>query len=510
MPVGIVKHLRSEPLIFYNNCLGNYQLGKYIQFPVSIRNAFLPENMKVILPLMLVTALAGCAAINPGDSRVLPLNAKQVGLQASNMPWPTEKWWSRYNDPQLDGLITQALTGSPSMDAAQARLSMANAAVGGARAVQLPQVDASFNATRERFSANYIYPAPYGGSMMTDANLRLNVGFDLDLWGRNRSRYAAAVSSQQAAQADLQMARNTLVSAVVQSYFNLQSALAQQSVLGEIVKQQENVLKITRQRVVAGLDTEIEVKQADSAVSAARVQLSQAATNATLVRNQLAVLLGAGPERGARISKVALTAMPSLTPDTIPLELLARRPDIVAARDRAQAATSQVSAAKAEFYPNVNLTAFAGFVSLGLSNLIEGGSKSYGVGPAISLPIFNGGALNAQLDTRKAERDLAVADYNQTLLTAVREVADATAGIQALRQQAVDQSASLEAIKSAYDIAVQRYKSGLGNFIQVLLAQNEVQKQSLLDTDLRARTYALDAQLATALGGGYIAAPKKQ
>src|SRR5690606_7337141 len=143
---------------------------------------------------------------------------------------------------------------------------------------------ANFKATRQRFSGNYIYPPPYGGSMMTDADLRLNLGFDLDLWGRNRSRYAAAVSSQRAAMADLQMARNTLVSAVIQSYYNLQGALAQQTVLGEIVKQQENVLDITRQRLKAGLDTQIEVKQADSAVSAARVQLSQAATNAKLLR----------------------------------------------------------------------------------------------------------------------------------------------------------------------------------------------------------------------------------
>ncbi|TEA79457.1 efflux transporter outer membrane subunit [Allopusillimonas ginsengisoli] len=462
--------------------------------------------MKAFIPLLLVAALSGCAVIDPGESKVPQLGAAQVGLQHSDAPWPTAQWWHRYNDSQLTQLIDQALLGSPSMDAAQARLAMANAAVGGARAVQLPQADANFKATRQRFSGNYIYPPPYGGSMMTDADLRLNLGFDLDLWGRNRSRYAAAVSSQRAAMADLQMARNTLVSAVIQSYYKLQGALAQQTVLGEIVKQQENMLDITRQRLKAGLDTQIEVKQADSAVSAARVQLSQAATNAKLLRNQLSALLGSGPQRGDHISQVALTSMPSMTPGNIPLELLARRPDIVAARDRAAAATSQVSAAKAEFYPNVNLAAFAGFMSLGLDNLLEGASKTYGIGPAVSLPIFNGGALNAQLDTRKAERDIAVADYNQTLLTAVREVADASAGIQALKQQAIDQAASLEAIKSAYEIAVDRYKSGLGNFIQVLLAQNEVQKQALLDTDLRARAFALDAQLATALGGGYGAA----
>ncbi|HEY9572105.1 MAG TPA: TolC family protein, partial [Pusillimonas sp.] len=119
------------------------------------------------------------------------------------------------------------------------------------------------------------------------------------------------------------------------------------------------------------------------------------------------------------------------------------------------------------------------------------------------LPIFNAGALNARLDSKRAERDLAIANYNQTLLTAVREVADATTAMRALHQQTVDQAASLRAITSAYDIAVKRYKSGLGNFVQVLLAQNEVQKQAILNTDMLVRAYNLDAQLATALGGGY-------
>ena len=463
----------------------------------------MPKRMKPLLPLLLVALLSGCAAINPGEPSLSQTDATALGLQDTAIVWPTEQWWQRYQDPQLNQLIEQALTGNPSLDAAQARVNLANAAVGSARAVRLPHVDAGYQLNRQRFSENYIYPPPFGGSMQTDTSLRLDIGFDLDLWGKNRARYEAALSRQQAAQANAQMARNTLISAVAQSYFNLQNALTQQQVLSQLVDQLENVLSITRQRVTAGLDTEVEVNQADSAVSAARVQLSQAATNAHLLRHQIAALLGAGPQRGQDIHRVAMTPIPEQIPDSIPLSLLGRRPDIVAARLRVEASGSEVSAAKAEFYPDVNLSAFAGFMSLGLSNLLEGRSQTYGVGPAITLPIFHGGALNAQLDARQAERDLAIADYNQTLLTAVREVADATSSIQSLQQQTQDQAASLRAITSAYDIAVKRYKSGLGNFVQVLQAQNEVQKQALLNTDMQTRAYKLDAQLATALGGGY-------
>jgi len=465
--------------------------------------------MKPLLPILLAITLSGCATIDPGKPSLHEIQGAQAGLSDVSIRWPTKQWWTRYDDPQLDSLVSEALAKNPSLAAAQARLRIANAAVQGARAVRLPQLNATYNQTRERFSENYIYPPPYGGSWWTDADLQLNLGFDLDLWGRHRSEYAAALSQASASRADTDVARNALVSAVTQSYFNFQSAMEQQEVLGKIVEQLENVASITRQRVKAGLDTRVEVNQADSAVSAAKVQLSQAKTNSSLLRHQLAALLGSGPDRGLRIKRVTLSHPPAGLPRNIPLNLLGRRPDIVAAKLRVEAGASDISAAKAAFYPDVNLSAFAGFVSLGLSDLLKGGSKVYGVGPAVSLPIFNGGALNAQLSGKRAERDLAIADYNQTLLTAVREVADAMTAIHDLSQQIADQNASYEAISSAYDIAVKRYKSGLGNFVQVLQAQNQVHKQAILRTQLRARAYNLDVQLATALGGGYNVANAK-
>jgi len=463
--------------------------------------------MKVIPPLILALSLAGCAAIDPGPASLEPLSGASLGLGSGTVAWPESAWWKRYDEPQLDSIVEQALKASPSLAAAQARLDLANAAIKGARAVQLPQLDLGYNQTRQRFSENYIYPPPYGGSILTDASLQLRAGLDLDLWGRNRARYAAAVSRAEAGQADQQVARNLLAGSVVQSYFNLQNALAQEHVLGQIVQQQANVLSITQDRLKAGLDTQVEVSQAESAVSAAKVQWNQAGVNAQLLRHQLAALAGEGPQAMAHIQRKALDHPPAGVPAALPLELLGRRPDIVAARREVEAASSDVSAAKADFYPNVNLSAFAGFLSLGLGNLLKDPSITYGAGPAITLPLFHGGALNAQLDAQQARRDLAIASYNQALLTAVREVADSTASINALQKQMADQHASYKAIASAYDIAVQRYKSGLGNFVQVLQAQSEMQKQALLDLDLQARAYLLDAQLAVALGGGYDSAP---
>lgn len=228
--------------------------------------------MKSLLSLLLVFALSGCAAIHdPDHPGPQELQGGQLGLQSSAVDWPQVQWWTRYNDPQLNTLIDEALQNSPSLAVAQARLDMANATVQGARAVQLPQLNAAYNQTRQRYSENYIYPAPLAGSMDTDASLRLNLGINLDLWGKNRARSAAAVSRAQASQAESQMARNALVSAVTQSYFNLQNALAQHDTVAKIVTQLEKVLAITRDRVSAGLDTQVEVNLADSAVSSAKV-----------------------------------------------------------------------------------------------------------------------------------------------------------------------------------------------------------------------------------------------
>ena len=170
-------------------------------------------------------------------------------------------------------------------------------------------------------------------------------------------------------------------------------------------------------------------------------------------------------------------------PDDVPLEPLARRPDVLAARWCTQASQHEIDAAKAAFYPNINLVAFVGFQALDTNNLLQAGSRSLGVGPAINLHIFHGGELNANLAGRLIDADLAILDYNQT-------------------QQ---QRQARQAIDSAYELAVERFRAGMGNYLTVLLAQTGVLTQARLNTNLRIRAYQLDANLAYALGGGYLA-----
>ncbi|MBD9434410.1 efflux transporter outer membrane subunit [Achromobacter sp. ACM03] len=459
--------------------------------------------MKRLLTTVLVLALSGCALMESGSEPVAALDGAKLGLTSQDTVWPETQWWQRYGDPQLNALLDEGLANNPSMSAAQARLAKANAAVGIARAPLLPRVDANYTLTREHLSKDYIYPAPMGGSVVSDNRLALDFSYELDFWGKNRSRLQAAVSQQAAAAADAQAARNLLAGALVRAYLNLQNAFAQRDVLNRVLAQRAEVLSLTQGRYTAGLDTQVEVKQAESSLAAGKVELTQTDTTLAQLRNQVAALAGAGPQRGQSLQPVALTAPAGGVPANVPLDLLGHRPDVTAAKWRAEAARHAIDSAKAEFYPNVNLAAFVGFQAMGTGNLLGADARMAGFGPAVTLPIFHGGELNANLAGRRADADLAVSDYNQTVLDAVHQVADALDGLRLLDQEKAQQRQAREAIDAAYDLAVKRYKAGMGNYISVLIAQTGVLTQARLDTDLRIRAYQLDATLANALGGGY-------
>ncbi|ETH22732.1 outer membrane efflux protein [Bordetella pertussis CHLA-15] len=343
-----------------------------------------------------------------------------------------------------------------------------------ARAPLLPRVDANYTLTREHLPKNYIYPPPTGGSVVSDNRLALDFSYELDFWGKNRARLQAAVSQRDAADADAQAARNLLARAIVRSYLNLQNAFAQREVLQRVLSQRAEVVDLTRGRKAAGLDTEVEVKQAESSLAAGRVEVKAAGldtevevkqaesslaagrveltrneTTIAQLRNQVAALAGAGPVRGQALAPVALTAPGGVI-------------DVTAARWRAIAARHGIEAAKAEFYPNINLVAFAGFEALGTGRLLDAGSRAAGIGPAITLPIFHGGELNANLAGRRADADLAVSDYNQTVLDAVQQTADAIDALRLLGREQAEQRQAREAIDAAYDLAVRRYRAGLG------------------------------------------------
>ena len=255
-----------------------------------------------------------------------------------------------------------------------------------------------------------------------------------------------------------------------------------------------------------GLDTNLELHQSEGALPEARQQIEALQEQAELAQHALAALTGQGNKAVVR-TPPSLAALKAIaTPAQLPADLLGQRADIEAARQRVEAAGYDVKNAKAQFYPNINLLGFAGLSSIGLGRLLESGSAQWGVGPAIRLPIFEGGKLRANLRGKAADLDAAVESYNGAVLDAIHDAADQIASSQSIARQQAEQRAAQASAESAYQIALQRYKAGLGTYLNVLTAETAVLNQRRLAVDLAARALETQVGLVRAFGGGYSAA----
>ncbi len=454
--------------------------------------------------------LAGC--VDRGGWKAVPkvepnsLTAQHTleGTKLDVAAWPSDQWWRSYGDPQLDALVEEALAGSPSLEIAQARLRAAQAQAVRAGGARFPSAAVNGEVTRQRYPEHGLYPPPYAGSWSTDARAAVDFTWELDFWGKNRALLAQARSGVAAAQADQEAARLAISVAVVRAYIQLALNYALLDVTNDNLKQQNSILDLTKERVSAGLENNARVKQSEGTVALTRAGVVYVQASIDLTSNQLADLVGAGPDRGRALTRPKLTAPADIAlPSTLPSDLLARRPDVAAARAQVEGAGHGIAAAEAEFYPDVNLVGFAGFQTIGLSQLFDYSDRIAGIGPTVRLPVFNRAALRGNLYAQQAALDAAVGQYNQTLLDAVREVADVVTNWQALEGETTQQVAALDAAQSSYDLTTQRYKAGLDNYLSVLSAQNEVLLAQGLGAELAARRLTFSADLARALGGGY-------
>jgi len=458
--------------------------------------------MRGVGSLLLLALLAGCASsrgIDPHASLATPAGLGATGT----LPYPVTDWWASYNDPKLNELIAAALTGNPTIRTAQARLERAQANEELAGAARQPQLSASADTSRQKLSQNYIYPPPLGGSTQSLNTATLNASWEVDLFGRRRAALDAAIGSTRAAQADREAARVLLAARVASSYFALAQKLEQRAVAVSTLTDREALQKLVAQRVGAGLDTNVELRQAEGTVPQVRQEIAALDEQIAVNRHALAALLGSGPQAADAIAPTLGNRATPVLPATLPADLLGRRADIVAARWRVEAASRDIDSAKAEFYPNLNLTAFIGFQSLGLAKWLLAGSQMAGIGPAVHLPLFDGGRLKGNLRAKNADFDAAVEDYNAKLIDALRDVADQLASTGYIDTQVREQQAALTSAEGAYDLAQQRYRAGLSTYLTVLTAQLAVEQQRRGAIDLKARRYAIDVELARALGGGF-------
>jgi NodT family efflux transporter outer membrane factor (OMF) lipoprotein len=454
-----------------------------------------------------VLVLAGCASSAGIASTAQPLQAPALGVAAGvATPEVAADWWKAFNDPALNGLVESALVGNPGLKSAQARLQRAQAAIDGARAADGLQLNGSLDLTRQRYTANGAIPPPLAGAIRNSGTLQAGASWEFDFFGRHQAALQGAIGSERAAQAEWQAARVLLASSVARGYVQLARLLEQREIATRALAQRDEVLALVRQRVRAGLDTQLELRQGQGALPETRQQIEALDEQITLARHALAALGALPPDALATLSPrlQAVQAVQALAlPAAVPADLLGRRADIAAARWRVDAASQDVAGAKTLFYPNINLVAFAGLSSIGLDRLFKSGSEQYGAGPAIRLPIFDAGRLRANLRGKSADLDLAVESYNSAVIDAVHDVADQIHSLQSIARQRSEQALAQLAAEQAYDVALQRYKAGLATYLVVLNTEAGVLGQRRLAADLCARALDTQVALVRALGGGY-------
>ncbi len=401
----------------------------------------------MVSALSLAVLAAGCASTSGlstqaslRDANALASQKSLAGTAVTPANWPRSDWWTSLGDRELDRLIDEALAGSPTLKVAAARTRKALSFAETSKAALYPRVDASYEGTRERFAEHGLVPPPAAGGWRTVHQLQATLNWELDFWGKNRAAFESALGEVRAAEVDAYAARLALSANIAQAYVQLQRAYLQLDVAQSTLKEREQIFALTRDRNVAGIDSRLELKQAESALPATREQIAQLDETIALTRNQLAALLGQGPDRGLSIGRPDAHSLGTVAlPASLPAELLGRRPDLVAERARVEA----------------------------------------------------------------AQKDIAVESYNQTLADALRDVVDNLASSRSVAEQRREQAQALSTAQEAYDLALLRYREGIGNYLQVLSAEQPLLAQQSLDADLKSRELSLSIDLVRALGGGF-------
>ncbi|AOE84208.1 efflux transporter outer membrane subunit [Pseudomonas sp. TCU-HL1] len=425
--------------------------------------------------------------------------------------WPDAQWWRAYGDPQLDTWMHQALVNSPSLAMAAARVRQARALAGVVESAEQPQVSLDANLQRKRWPDDYFYgPGELARTTSWNNTSLLGFSYDLDLWGRERSRSHQALDQAQVAVTEARMAALELQGNLVRSYIRLALLHAEKDIAQSSLAQQEQILALAQQRLRDGIGTRLDVSRAEAPLPESHRQIDALNESIALSRNQLAALAGKGPGEGERLQRPTLDLqhLPGL-PAQLPLELLGRRPDLVARRWQVAAQARGIEAAKAGFYPNVNLLGGIG------SNATQGGvldflrydTLTYGLGPALSLPVFDGGLRRGELGAAAAGYDVAVEQYNQALIGALQQVADALVRIQSLRQQQDLAAEAVAAAQKTCDLALLAQQRGLTGFDAVLDTQPALFQRQRQQQQVRAALLGAQADLLLALGGGVLPVP---
>lgn len=459
------------------------------------------------LPLSFL--LAGCA---PGHDTAAALSPNipaahiETGLVAGQ--WPENEWWKTFHDAQLDSLIARALADAPDMQIARQRMTLAEAQAKMAIAADGPQIDFSADAERQKMSAEGLM-GPFAltdpaagttGPWYTNGTLGLTAGWELDLWGKNRAQVAARIGKVNAQKAELEQTRQLLASSVARLYWDWQTQTAMEKGVNAIKREQQNIIAADRELYQQGITSSVEGVETDINARKSDERLAEIQGKKRAIEARLAALTRTPV---VTLSPQPLPAVNTTLPASLGYELLARRPDLQAAHWYIEASMSEVEAAKAAFYPDVNLMAFLQQDALHLSDLFRSSAQQMGVTAGLTLPIFDSGRLNAHLDIAQAQSNLSVANYNKAVVEAVNQVTRTASEVETLRvknqhhQQVEADAARVVALARA------RFNAGMLAGSRVSEAKIPALQEHIAGVRLQGQYIDATLQLTSALGGGY-------
>lgn len=432
---------------------------------------------RAVLPLIPVLLLAGC---NMAPAYVRPAPAVPATLPTGEAYAPTQPgvqpglaWTQLVSDPALRTVIERALANNRDLRAALANILSARAQYRVQRAAQLPTLsgDAGANVTRQNDS----YSADIGIS-----------AFEIDLFGRVRNLSEAALETYLATQEGARATRITLIAETATAYATLAADQALLAVSRQTLASAQRSLTLTQSLKGAGLSGGLDVYQAQTIVEQAASDVAANVTQVAQDRNALNLLVGAPIEDALLPASLdSLIAGVARVPAGLSSDMLLQRPDVLQAEHQLKAANADIGAARAAMFPKISLTSAIGVASSALSSLFTGDAFTWSASPSASLPIF-GGPARGNLDYSKAQRDLALAQYEKAIQTAFREVADALARDGTIDAQQAAQRRLVTASQRAYDLSEQRYRSGIDTFLNTLVNQRSLYsaRRSAIATDL--------------------------
>ena len=456
-----------------------------------------------LAPLALALFLAGCTTAARIDDSALP-QTPAAFKEADGTRWtaaapaeaqPRGSWWKPFADPVLDGLVERAARDNTSVQVAAARLAQARALLGTVDADRYPQVAVGGGAVRQS-------DVTTGNKPATLLSAGASASYEVDLFGRlSRASDAASLDVKSRA-ALLQSARLAAQADVAQSYFALRALDVERGIVRDTTEAYRNTLKLVERRWRAGDVAELEVARVRTELAATESEALALDARRALLEHAIAVLVGESASRFAIEPAAWPEALP-VVPAGVPSTVLARRPDVTAAMGRLQAAQVRVGVAQAAWFPSLSLTASGGFASPELSDVFKWSARTWGVGALLALPVFDGGRRQAAVDSARAEVDIGVAGYRETVLVAFREVEDELASLRLLAGQAEAQTRAIESAARATALSESRYRNGLVSQLDLLDAQRSELRSRRQAVQVRGAQYQATIGLIRALGGGW-------